>query len=268
MNEGAQPTSPAGASHKLSGYLIVESGTLMGQRFLLPRAPGQLLLGRERECNIRFDPQQEPLVGRKHARIVVRDDGVYLIDLNSANGTYRNGMAIEGEVRLHHGERFQLGGDDGPWLSVQLPGTMTVTVPKSEAPTLVNRPVSAPADNPPVFKANENPTPVAPPASQVHEQPERNSAPLGHIASPHADRPLLPLVPRTAATSSRPLHAEMPAASKAPVAVDPVAVRQRTAFLRQVALIALMILGSCVVGLLTGLLVGETVEQPDSAEAR
>jgi hypothetical protein len=46
--------SPLMAGAVPAGFLVVESGSLLGQRFPLPQAPGALLLGRERICNVRL----------------------------------------------------------------------------------------------------------------------------------------------------------------------------------------------------------------------
>src|SRR5688572_27527445 len=114
---GPSPLIAQSASD-FAGFLIIETGSLTGQKILLPAVPTSLTLGRERSCNIQFDSQSELLVGRTHARVEVRSGGVFLVDLNSANGTFRNGNPVVGEVQLQHGDRFQLGGEGGPFLTV------------------------------------------------------------------------------------------------------------------------------------------------------
>ena len=64
-----------------------------------------LTLGRSLESDVVF---HDPLVSRLHARCVVRDDGVDLVDLGSANGTDRNGKRID-RVRLAAGDRIRVG---------------------------------------------------------------------------------------------------------------------------------------------------------------
>ncbi|MDR0437923.1 MAG: FHA domain-containing protein [Bacteroidales bacterium] len=49
-------------------------------------------IGRASDNNTRID---KPEVGRYHARITVNDDGVFLEDLDSVNGTYINGFRIK-----------------------------------------------------------------------------------------------------------------------------------------------------------------------------
>jgi len=60
---------------------------------------------------------EEHGVSRIHAEVLLKPDGIYIIDLDSANGTKVNGTRIETitPVHLRHGDIIQLGG-----LSVQL----------------------------------------------------------------------------------------------------------------------------------------------------
>ena len=49
-------------------------------------------------------------VSRKHGVIITRDEGVYVVDLNSTNGTYINGVRIPGmvETLLTNGAKLRL----------------------------------------------------------------------------------------------------------------------------------------------------------------
>lgn len=62
---------------------------------------GELLVGREVECDIRL---AFPQVSRYHAKIVVSLEGVTLEDLNSSNGTSVNGKRISSPVRIFRGD--------------------------------------------------------------------------------------------------------------------------------------------------------------------
>lgn len=229
--------SPGGSP----GFLLVESGSLAGQRFPLPQAPGSLLLGRERLCNVRFDPERDRVVGRAHARLEVRPDGIFLVDLNSANGTFSgDGSAVRGEVRLSAGARFQLGGEGGPWLALQMDAVTVavhLTLPTSEMPTLVNLPA------PPAAAVRPRPTPPVPPASLsslIDEQP-----------SPAAPAPILP---RQIAATYPPSGREPESLRRPePVLADPVALQQQTQYRRQIIAIALLMILACSVGLALGL---------------
>jgi pSer/pThr/pTyr-binding forkhead associated (FHA) protein len=60
-------------------------------------------------------------MGRRHAQIDVRTDGVFLVDLSSANGTELTAadgrtQQVSGQVQLQSGMRIALGGEDGVWI--------------------------------------------------------------------------------------------------------------------------------------------------------
>src|SRR5262249_30045201 len=48
-------------------------------------------------------------VSRQHCMLRVSEDGVYLRDLGSRNGTLVNGSRLKGECRLEHGDKLQVG---------------------------------------------------------------------------------------------------------------------------------------------------------------
>ncbi len=48
-------------------------------------------------------------VSRRHAELTLRDGGWVLTDLNSANGTYLNGVRVQKPTRLKHGDQIRLG---------------------------------------------------------------------------------------------------------------------------------------------------------------
>ncbi len=237
-----EPTlSPLMAGAVPAGFLVVESGSLLGQRFPLPQAPGALLLGRERICNVRFDPDRDRLVGRTHARIEVRQDGLYLVDLNSANGTFReDGGAVRGAIPLTSGMRFQLGGEGGPWLSVQISSpnqAVHVSPPQSQVQTLISRPTDQPVMvhlPPPVPRVSAaKPVPVLPP-------PQRES-----------ELPVVPVSPPPA------------------LVADPVALEHRKQFWRQVLIISVLLASACLLGLLCGIRDGGagSIESAGNAES-
>lgn len=63
---------------------------------------GEVLVGRKDDCDLVVS---EGHPSRHHARLVVDADGVLLVDLGSANGTFVNGRKIDGEQRLVSGDR-------------------------------------------------------------------------------------------------------------------------------------------------------------------
>lgn len=66
---------------------------------------GELLIGRHPSCDVRL---AESTVSRRHARLVFRDGGWIVQDLESTNGTAVNGVKV-GRCRLRPGDRLLLG---------------------------------------------------------------------------------------------------------------------------------------------------------------
>lgn len=244
-----------------SSFLLVESGSLAGQRFLLPPSPGALLLGRERMCNVRFDPESDRVVGRAHARVEVRADGIFLVDLNSANGTFRaDGTAVRGDMQLRSGDRFQLGGEGGPWLSVTLaPASEAVhfAPPVPEMPTLLT-PMAAP-------KASASRPWAAPAPSAVQEAAPSPLPPVSppRPASAAPEPPAGPPLPAEAERFVRPNREPIRAVDVA--AVDPIALQHQKLFRRQIAIVTLLLILACSVGLALGLREGPQDSDNDVA---
>lgn len=82
----------------------------------------ELLLGRDPSASVRFDPERDDLVGRRHARIVTDPEvagGFLIMDLDSLNGTFVNRDRVVGRVALRPGDVVGLGAD-GPELLFDL----------------------------------------------------------------------------------------------------------------------------------------------------
>lgn len=73
-------------------------------------------------------------VSREHCEVLARDGAVYLKDLGSRNGTFRNEERVEGEVQLEPGDRLSI----GPIIfTVQIDGDPAeIEPPLMEAPTI------------------------------------------------------------------------------------------------------------------------------------
>jgi len=74
------------------------------QEFDLPR--GTTLIGRSLDCHLTIE---DPLVSRRHARIVVTDSGAQIEDLGSRNGVKVNGAPIRQATTLRNGDRLRIG---------------------------------------------------------------------------------------------------------------------------------------------------------------
>lgn len=82
--------------------LFVESGTEIGADY--PVRDG-MVLGRLEDCDVRID---DPKASRRHARILKQGAQYFIIDLNSSNGTYLNGVLVK-KSPLVFGDRIRIG---------------------------------------------------------------------------------------------------------------------------------------------------------------
>jgi len=82
--------------------LVAQAGPLNGQRWPIQDT---LDVGREDGCDIMIPSRQ---VSRVHARFRSTQEGIWLEDLNSKNGTHRNGQLIQEAVLLQDGDVIQI----------------------------------------------------------------------------------------------------------------------------------------------------------------
>ncbi|WP_431956518.1 BTAD domain-containing putative transcriptional regulator [Nocardia lijiangensis] len=75
-----------------------------GERIQVP--PAGLRIGREPDNDIVLDDAR---VSRKHARILHRDDGIFIRDRDSANGVYVNEVPIRADTALADGDVIRVG---------------------------------------------------------------------------------------------------------------------------------------------------------------
>jgi serine/threonine protein kinase len=68
-----------------------------------------VLLGRDPACDVRVTDDRRR-VSRRHCLVVIRPPRVVVRDLGSRNGTYLNGVLIDGERDLRDGDELWLGG--------------------------------------------------------------------------------------------------------------------------------------------------------------
>ena len=77
---------------------------------------GITYIGRSEECEVTIE---DPLVSRRHARIVFEADDVMLEDLDSRNGVRVNGKPIRASQKLVDGDRVRIGTQDFVFCRVQ-----------------------------------------------------------------------------------------------------------------------------------------------------
>ena len=80
---------------------VAHAGTIKTLRF-----GRRILVGRSPSADLALD---DPSVSRLHARIEMRDDGVYVEDLGSRNGTTVDGQAVAAPRRLEVDEEVGVG---------------------------------------------------------------------------------------------------------------------------------------------------------------
>jgi diguanylate cyclase (GGDEF)-like protein len=85
--------------------LVVIYGPDLGHRYEL--ADNELTIGRDIANSITIDLDN---VSRRHARLVQREDKVFLQDLGSTNGTFLNDEEVKGDVPLRSGDLVKVGG--------------------------------------------------------------------------------------------------------------------------------------------------------------
>ena len=98
-----------------------------------------IIIGRDPGSDLRVPGNQ---VSRQHCRISIESDGVYVQDLGSSNGTYRNEAKVSSKTLLEPGDRLSLG---AIVFTVQINGLPEhVEPPLLESPALLDMPTTKP----------------------------------------------------------------------------------------------------------------------------
>jgi pSer/pThr/pTyr-binding forkhead associated (FHA) protein len=145
----------------------------------------EFLIGRDADCNVRYDETRDDLVSHKHARIVVEKVDpceIALNDLGSSNGTFVNKHRIYTPTRLTPGDIIQFGAG-GPEIQFDLNPRPIL----SKATRLAETPVSMPTREAisPVAAATPPYQPVPPPPPAQFIPPPHRSP----MAAPRWARP-------------------------------------------------------------------------------
>jgi hypothetical protein len=83
--------------------LISQTGKLTGTRWALDR--DEIIIGRSPNCDFVIPDRQ---VSREHTRLFRSEDGFYIHDMDSKNGTYLNGSTINEPMLLQDGDVIQV----------------------------------------------------------------------------------------------------------------------------------------------------------------
>jgi hypothetical protein len=90
-------------SHRQRGSLEVVSPVEAARLFDLGEE--EVLLGRSPDCAIHLNMEN---VSRRHARIFFRNDEFHIVDLDSTNGTYVNGIKVA-KCTLRNNDHIEIG---------------------------------------------------------------------------------------------------------------------------------------------------------------
>ncbi|HZE98213.1 MAG TPA: FHA domain-containing serine/threonine-protein kinase, partial [Planctomycetota bacterium] len=85
--------------------LVVEKGHDKGKAIPVPSG-GTVIIGRDSSTAL---PLRDTMTSRMHCKIQHQEDGYYLTDLESMNGTYLNGERVRETIKLDHGDLIKLG---------------------------------------------------------------------------------------------------------------------------------------------------------------
>lgn len=131
----AHPESPgSGSPSRIVQFRLVHRGReipLESGEYTIGRAPGSALF------------LDDPLVSRRHARLLVSDTTALVEDLRSENGVFVNERRVRRSVRLADGDRILVGNEEivfvvGPY-GERPSGTIEVAAPSSAPWRTVNK---------------------------------------------------------------------------------------------------------------------------------
>ena len=87
-----------------SVFVVIEPKQHRGRTYTLSNA---LSIGRLDDNDIIID--DDTFISSHHARIEVRPEGVWVVDMKSTNGSFVNGQRLTGERSVRKGDRIQVG---------------------------------------------------------------------------------------------------------------------------------------------------------------
>ena len=102
-----QPFPPPKKAKRTRGeprILTITQGSQTGQSAQL--ADGVIMIGRGADAQLSLD---DDYVSTRHARVVSGDNGIYLEDLGSTNGSYVNGQRITAPTTISLSDTIRIG---------------------------------------------------------------------------------------------------------------------------------------------------------------
>ncbi len=156
--------------------LRILSGARAGTVLVLSKP--QLVVGRHRDSDIRFDAERDLDVSTRHAQIEKKGDHWVVRDLGSRNGTFVNGHRLTGETRLDKTDQVRFG--------IEGPSVEFMVVPDS-TPDTVDEPLPArDATVRPSAGAHARPAAPSPPAVERPSNPIHSEPSVAAAAKPRS----------------------------------------------------------------------------------
>lgn len=136
---------------------------------------GEIVAGREQDCDLVLT---EGHPSRRHARIKVEGDDVWIEDLGSTNGTFVNDSKVESAVKLGAGDRIRFDAEEFDVVDDRAPAADAAPAADSNATVLRAPPPSmgSKADAPAGGKAAPDEAAAPAPAPAAESAPERSAA--------------------------------------------------------------------------------------------
>lgn len=149
--------------------IVMRSGPITGSGFYLDTA--EVSIGRDLSSDIAVP---DPEISRRHARFIVKTDGVYIEDLGSTNGTFLNGVRLSAPKRLAHGDLITLAENTVMSFEWEQAPVYAQEVPTYSAHQVVEEAQQTKPE--PVYQSVEQPRPQRPIAAQPsrEEKPRRS----------------------------------------------------------------------------------------------
>lgn len=104
LQEAAPPAKRTKRTRGEPRVLVITQGAQAGQSATL--ADGVVLIGRGADCQLILD---DDYVSTRHARVVSGENGVYLEDLGSTNGSYVNNQRITAPTTVTLSDTLRIG---------------------------------------------------------------------------------------------------------------------------------------------------------------
>ncbi|HZS05361.1 MAG TPA: FHA domain-containing protein [Blastocatellia bacterium] len=97
-----ETTSQSSSSQPITPHIVVKG---LEDGVTQPFNESSITIGRRADCHVVLDADN---ISRAHSSVSRRDDGYYVTDLGSSNGTYLNEQRIE-SAQLKDGDRLRIG---------------------------------------------------------------------------------------------------------------------------------------------------------------